>query len=272
MPEPTAKPTRRKTFIIALLTILVCMILGVEGAISSSDLDKICNQNYMVLYRFNGHWVCGQLPQPQVYSSSNLIFNGTLNGTAGFLPQWQNSSTLNNSNLYQRNQLLGVNTSQPNFTLSVVGNMSFGNSQLNVSKDGLWWPDGSFQKTSPTNTALAGTQVLLFDNDTEVSVTGNGQCYQYQIPANTYSQILVDTRGVINSLPTSSLNLTVFYNNNLVESNGVSNTLISGALTIPITLMYSQNQTSSVLLEVNATNASGSPVLRCKSFYVYGIV
>jgi len=165
---------KKRVIIIGILLLIVGIVLGVEGTLSSVDLDNICNLDFMVLYRFNGTWLCGQLPQPQVYIDSQLIFNGTLNGTTGYIAQWQNGTTLNDSNIFEQNKKIGINTTQPNFTLSVVGNASFGNSRLNISSDGIWYPDGTFQNSSRNGTVTSisqGTGLFFTSNPLTVSGT-----------------------------------------------------------------------------------------------------
>ena len=119
---------------------------------------------------------------------------------------------------------------------------------------------------------LSNVGSLIFSDNGDVLVSGTGNCYNYTLPANTYSQIVVDARGVVSSLPTSEVNMTLFINAVNVESVGASNGLLSGTFNVPMSLEYGQAQTTSVLVQLNATNVTGSPILLCKSFYVYGIV
>lgn len=152
---PSKPPSKRKRYIVFFTVLLFTMVLGVTGQFTSADLDALCNQDGSVLYRYSGNWLCGVLPQPQVYTGGTLIFNGTLNGTTGFLALWKNGTSLNDSNIFQGGGMVGVNTSQPNFTLHIVGNVSIGYSQLNLSSSGITYPDGTFQNTSPNVSGFA---------------------------------------------------------------------------------------------------------------------
>lgn len=125
---------------------------------------------------------------------------------------------------------------------------------------------------SDTLTDLSDLQVLLFNNDTDTLISGEGNCYNYTLPNNLFREVVVDARGTISTLPTSSMNLTVFFNGVNVESIGASNGLLSGTFNVPLTVQYGQLQQNTILIEVNATNVTGSPTLLCKSLYVYGIV
>lgn len=117
-----------------------------------------------------------------------------------------------------------------------------------------------------------GFPVLLNRTNQEVTITGNGNCYNYSLPQNSYSAIIFDVRGVFTSSPTSSANLTLFINGLNVASVGSTNDLAVGTFNVPLSIEYGQNQQASVLVEVNSTNSTGSPILNCKSFYVWGIV
>jgi hypothetical protein len=74
------------------------------------------------------------------------------------------------------NGSVGINTTMPNATLHVIGNVSIGFGTVNISSDGITFPDGTFQ-----DTAAVGANPTLQD------VTDNGN--------STTQPVHVDTDG-----------------------------------------------------------------------------
>ncbi len=66
--------------------------------------------------------------------------NMTGAGTAGYIPQWQNSSALNNSNIYQLGSNVGIGTTSPSTTLDVNGQSTFRNT-VNMGLNRIDWTD-----------------------------------------------------------------------------------------------------------------------------------
>lgn len=78
------------------------------ASFSSEDMDEVCNMDGTVPYRYAGEWVCGLLPEPQVYYNTTiLVYNGTIGQT--YVP-YENATQdvdLNNKTLIVQNITLG---------------------------------------------------------------------------------------------------------------------------------------------------------------------
>lgn len=137
--------------------------------------------------------------------------------------------------------------------------------------------DGTF--TCTVDSGSAGSQFLLYHNDADLNLTSTGQCYTYTLPANTYSEILVEAYG--NYISDSGLvsggvwNPTIEFGNvtkervrsGLVISFGIG---LNNAF-IPASLKYGQAQTSSTNLDMEVSEVVDGTSFECKAFYVYGV-
>ena len=138
--------------------------VNVSGIISAGEFSGPLNWTFLQNYPTG----CGAGEAVQVIGDTLTCINisssgGTItgSGTAGYIPVWNGTTSINNSNIYQNGSNIGINTTTPQNLLNVLGDANitgliYGNgSQLtNVNADLLDARDSTF--FMPLNTSVIG--------------------------------------------------------------------------------------------------------------------
>jgi hypothetical protein len=103
--------------------------LGVTGATSTLQINGTTNTTYLTIANntasncdlkadTKGNVYCG------TDANNGGVGNVTLNAQAGYIPQVQNATQLNNSAIYQSGSNVGISTTTPNYKLDVNGSIN----------------------------------------------------------------------------------------------------------------------------------------------------
>lgn len=232
--------------------------------------------------------------------------NGTLTnngGSAGFIPNWFSSTSLNNSNIFQLGGFIGIgtttpavtldlngnlsvrgnlsvplgnvsfdtarlalNTSNANFTFHMVGNMSIGasgsgNTQLNLSKEGIWFPDGTFLNTKPAGTVTSiAVDSTITANPSPIVSTGTLMATNATLTQLGVTKLTNCSTGFyLNGWNATNIpNCVGELNNGTVTSITASTGLSGGVITSSGTI---------ALIEALTGTIGGVKILNCSSGY-----
>lgn len=115
---------------IILWIILICCIFFIMNTFVPENLDIVCSTDNSTLVRLAGTWVCGNSSTEGNNTYNNITIynitggNITGGGTTNYIPLFTNSTNLDNSVMFQNNSKLGINNTNPQYTVDVTGEVS----------------------------------------------------------------------------------------------------------------------------------------------------